>query len=213
MTLQLWILMSLWLAYFILHSLLASLAVKRWVARRHPDWMPAYRLFFNGAALLLLLPPLGLMLLWRGEPLWQWSGVWHWVGLGITVLAVLGFIWSLRFYDGREFVGMRQLREGIRSVEDQERMHISPLHRYVRHPWYFLGLVLVWTRDMDPAFLVSAIAISGYFLLGSLLEERKLMTYHGEAYREYRKRVPGLLPLPWRYLTREQAEEILRDPR
>ncbi len=210
MTLQLWILLAVWLAYFVLHSVLASLTAKRWVAGRHPDWMPAYRLFFNAVAMLLVLPPLVLMLLWRGEPLWQWSGVWSWLSLLVTALAVVGFAWSLRFYDGQEFLGMRQLRGDIRSVEDQERMHISPLHRYVRHPWYFLGLVLVWTRDMDPAFLVSAIAITGYFLLGSLLEERKLMTYHGAAYREYRKRVPGLLPLPWRHLTREQAEEILR---
>jgi len=210
MTFELWTLLAVWLAYFVLHSFLASLTVKRWVARVHPDWMPAYRLFFNAVAMLLLLPPLFLTLLWRGEPLWQWDGAWYWLSLGITALAVFGFVGSLRVYDGQEFLGTRQLREGIRSVEDQERMHISPLHRYVRHPWYFLGMLLVWSRDMDPAFLLSAIAISAYFILGSRLEEQKLMAYHGAAYREYRRRVPGLFPLPWRYLSPEQAEEILR---
>jgi protein-S-isoprenylcysteine O-methyltransferase Ste14 len=207
---QLWALLAVWLAYFLIHSLLASLVVKRWVAQRHPDWMPAYRLFFNAVAMLLVLPPLALTLLWRGEPLWQWSGAWYWLSLAVTAFAVFGFVGSLRVYDGQEFLGTRQLREGIRKVEDQERMHISTLHRYVRHPWYSLGLLLVWTRDMDPAFLVSALAITGYFVFGSLLEERKLMTYHGAAYREYRRRVPGLIPLPWRYLSKEQAAEILR---
>jgi protein-S-isoprenylcysteine O-methyltransferase Ste14 len=211
LTTQLWLLLAAWLAYFALHSALASLAAKRWVARRHPDWMPAYRLFFNAMAGLGVLPPLALMLAWRGEPLWQWSGPWYWVSLAISALALAGFAWSLRYYDGQEFLGLRQLRGGVRSVEDQERLHISPLHRYVRHPWYFLGLLLIWTRDMDPAFLLSALAMTGYFVLGSLLEERKLMTYHGAAYLEYRRRVPGLLPLPWRHLTREQAERLLRE--
>jgi len=210
MTEQLWILLAVWLAYFVLHSALASLTAKRWVADRYPHWMPAYRLFFNAVAMLGVLPPLYLMLYWRGEPLWQWEGIWFWVSWGITGAAAFGFAWSLRYYDGQEFLGTRQWREGIRSVEDQENMHISVLHRYVRHPWYFLGLLMVWSRDMDPAFLLSAIAITAYFLFGSLLEERKLMTYHGEAYREYRKRVPGLFPLPWRYLTEAQAAEILR---
>lgn len=210
MSTQLWILAFTWLGYFVVHSLLASLGAKHWVARRHPDWMPAYRLFFNALATLLVLPPLAMTLLWRGEPLWQWSGPWQWVSLGLTALALLGFLWSLRYYDGQEFLGLRQWHGHIRSVADQERLHISPLHRFVRHPWYFLGLVLVWSRDMDPAFLISAIAISLYFALGSFLEERKLLTYHGRAYREYRARVPGLIPLPWRYLTREQAQRILQ---
>lgn len=199
-----------WLAYFVSHSLLASLAMKRWVARHRPRWMPAYRLFFNLTAILLVLPPLAMTFAFRGEPLWQWSGPWRWVSVGLILAAVLGFFWSLRYYDSAEFLGLRQWRDRVRSVEDQERMHISPLHRFVRHPWYSLGLVLVWSQDMDPAFLTSAIAISLYFVVGSRLEERKLMIYHGAAYREYRLRVPGLIPLPWRWLTREQAQGLMR---
>lgn len=195
-----------WLAYFLLHSLLASLAVKRWMAQRFPNLMPAYRLFYNAVAVLLLLPPLAMTFLFRGAPLWQWTGFWHWVSLGLTGAAVLGVVWSLRFYDGQEFSGIRQWRGDIRSVEDQERMHISPLHRYVRHPWYSLGLVLVWSRDMDPAFLTTALAITLYFAIGSRLEERKLMVYHGDAYRTYRTRVPSLIPLPWRFLTKDEAQ-------
>ena len=115
-------------------------------------------------------------------------------------------------YDGSEFLGLRQLRGGLTAVEDQERFNLSPLHRYVRHPWYSLGLVLVWTRDMDPAFLTTAVMITLYFVLGSRLEERKLLVYHGELYRSYRRRVPSLVPLPWRYLTREQARTLAAEP-
>lgn len=194
-----------WIGYFAVHSLLASLALKRWVAARHPDWMPGYRLFFNAAAVLLIIPPLALAYLDPGPWLWRWTGIGGWIANGLALLAVLGFVWSLRWYDGAEFLGLRQWRGKVRSVQDQERFRISPLHRYVRHPWYSLGLVLIWTRDMDPAFLLTAVLATLYFVIGSRLEERKLIQYHGDVYRRYRRQVPALIPLPWRRLTPEQA--------
>lgn len=202
------ILTATWLLYFVIHSLTASLVVKGWVAREMPGVMPAYRLTFNLLALLLLIPPLWLVARWQGPPLWQWSGVAGWLINGLALLAVAGFIWSLKFYDGSEFIGLRQWRQRERRVEDQEHLHISPLHCHVRHPWYALGLVLIWTRPMDAAWLLSAVLMTLYFIIGYRLEERKLVAYHGEAYRLYQRRVPGLFPLPWRKLSRQEAERL-----
>lgn len=209
---QLLVLAGTWLIYFALHSLFASLRVKQAVAHHHPQWMPAYRLTYNAVAVLLLIPPLLLTFLWRAEPLWVWSGIGAWLANGLTALAVLGFWWTSKCYDGSEFLGLRQWRERERKVEDQERFRLSPVHRYVRHPWYFLGLVLIWTRDMDPALLLTAIAISAYFVIGSRLEDRKLIAYHGEVYRRYRQRVCGLVPLPWRRLSEPEAQRLLGEP-
>ncbi len=205
---RLLVLALMWLAYFFVHSLLASLAVKRWVARRRPEWMPAYRLFFNTVALVGVVPPVLLAFSLGGEPVIRWSGPWRWVADGLALAALAGFVWSLRWYDGSEFIGLRQLRAKERRVEDQERFCISPLHRHVRHPWYFLGLVLVWTRDLTPALLVSAVMVTLYFVIGSRLEERKLRVYHGRAYEEYCRRVPGLVPLPWKRLSAEEARRL-----
>ena len=207
------LLTAAWGSYFLLHSLLASLSVKRWVAGRWPDLMPLYRLFFNAAATLLLIPPLWLTFSLRGPYLWQWSGGWWWLANGLAVAALLGVFWSLRYYDSGEFLGTRQWRRKERSVEDQERFHVSDLHRFVRHPWYSLSLVLVWTRDMDLSFLVSACLISLYFVIGSRMEESKLITYHGEAYRRYQKKVPRLIPLPWRYLSEAEARQLEQEAR
>ena len=49
-----------WIGYFALHSALASLTVKRWVAAAWPKLMPYYRLTFNLLASLLILPILWL---------------------------------------------------------------------------------------------------------------------------------------------------------
>lgn len=209
---DLWFLALAWVSYFALHSILASLAVKRWVAAHRPALMPAYRLAFNAVATLGLFPIAWLLHRHPGPMLWTWSGWQAWLANGLAVTAVAAFAFSLRSYDRGEFIGLRQLRDGARKVEDQEAFHISPLHRYVRHPWYFLALVMVWTRDMNAAMLVSAVLITGYFAIGSRLEERKLIVYHGERYRRYMARVPGLVPLPWRVLSRDEAEELLAGP-
>jgi hypothetical protein len=200
----------LWLAYFLLHSLMASLWLKRHVAELWPGLMPYYRLFYNALAIVLIAPPLWLMWQLSGDPLWQYHGFWNLLRFTLMGLAVAGFIWSLRYYDSREFIGLRQLHEQLHDIEDQERLHISPLHRFVRHPWYSLGLILVWTQEMDPARLLSALMLTGYLVFGSLLEERKLLLYHGDRYQRYRQRVPGLIPMPHRYLTRQDAEKLLQ---
>ncbi len=199
-----------WVGYFALHSALASLALKRAVAARRPAWMPAYRLAFNALALVLAVPLLWWTLTAGGPVMWRWTGAWSWVADVLTAAAAAGFVASLRDYDGSEFLGTRQWHARETRVEDQERLRLSPLHRHVRHPWYALGLVILWTRDMDAARLLVASLATGYVFVGLYLEERKLIALHGDAYREYRRRVPPLLPLPWRRLGGEEAAALER---
>jgi protein-S-isoprenylcysteine O-methyltransferase Ste14 len=56
--------------------------------------------------------------------------------------------------------------------------------------------------------LLSAVLITFYFVVGSRLEEGKLMEYYGEVYKCYRAQVPALIPLPWRYLNKEAATAL-----
>lgn len=194
-----------WLLYFAVHSALASLSAKNWVAAHLPRIAPYYRLAYNLLATLLLILPLWLMHNVRAAPLWTWHGVWGWIMNGLALGAVTGFWWSLRYYDMAEFLGISQTR----NPDHGRRFSLSPFHRFVRHPWYCFGLVIIWTRDMDAAWLVSCVLITLYFAVGSRLEERKLVAEFGEPYRRYRRRVPALLPLPGRHLSRAEAEEII----
>jgi protein-S-isoprenylcysteine O-methyltransferase Ste14 len=200
----------LWLVYFTLHSGLASLTVKQWLATHRKNFMPFYRLFFNLQSLVLLALPLWFMWRHRTDYLWQWEGWLRWLGDGAACAAIIGFLFTLRYYNTGEFLGIRQARNHIYVVHDQESLHITPFHRFVRHPWYALALVIIWTRSMDSMFLVSAILWTMYFKIGSLMEEKKLIAYHGHVYDEYRSHVPGLIPLPWRYLSKAQAREFSR---
>lgn len=196
-----------WIGYCGLHSLLASLSIKDWVMRRWPSQSHHYRLAYNLLAVGLLIPLLLATELAADDWLWRWQGVWAWVAGGVTVLVVGGFLWSSRAYDMKVFMGISNAISNEPGA-DSQRFGLSPLHRFVRHPWYFLGLVWLWTRDMDSARLVAALIISAYLWLGSRLEERKLISELGPIYGEYRARVPGLLPRPWQWLNRAEFARL-----
>lgn len=192
-----------WLLYALLHSLTASIRCKAFCQRRWPIFFARYRLLYNGLALVLLIPLVALSMHSPGPQLWTWTGAAAWLLNGLAVLVVVAFLRGGGGYDLMAFLGLRP-----QAAVGTPRLVISQWHRFVRHPWYSLALVLIWTRDMDAASLVSATAITLYFVVGSRLEEDKLVAEFGERYREYRRRVPGLVPLPWRVLSKDEARRL-----
>jgi protein-S-isoprenylcysteine O-methyltransferase Ste14 len=193
-----------WALYGALHSWLADTGLKDRVTRDWPTLAPGYRLMFNGLALVLLVPPLWLTWAWSGPALWHWPA---WLAWPAALATVAGYVWSLRWYDSMDFIGLRQWRG--RAADDYcDRLVLSPLHRCVRHPWYSLGLLYIWTRDLNAGWLVAALAVTIYLVIGSRLEDAKLIAAFGDTYRRYRDRVPGLVPLPGRCLSQAEADAL-----
>lgn len=193
-----------WGLYGLVHSWLASDRVKDWVAAHYPAMLPAYRLTYNALAVILLLPLSWLTVRADGPIAWPVPG---WLAALGAIVSLTGFLYSLKHYDLAAFLGTRQWRAQT-GPDVGEALVISPLHRVVRHPWYALGLLFLWTRPMTAAWISAACAITVYVLVGSRLEEEKLLARFGEPYRRYCLRVPALLPLPWRYLRRSEAQAL-----
>ncbi len=198
---ELFIIALAWTLYGVLHSWLASRRLKQRLARRWPAAMRGYRLFYNAQALLLVLPPLWLTWRFQGPAVLAWS---PWLAWPAAIFAVAGFLWSLKWYDGMDFLGLRHLS----GRQTHDPLILSPMHQYVRHPWYSLGLLYLWTRDLNAGWLIAVIAITIYLIAGARLEEQKLIAAFGDAYRIYCRRVPSLVPWPGKRLNAADARSL-----
>jgi len=199
----------LFVVYFIIHSLLASLWFKKWCFTHWPSLEVRYRLIFNILSMILFVPLVMLLVLYPGEMLWQWSGWKALIANSMAFAAAIAFYLSLADYNMNEFFGINLSKLRINALPKQEQFYIGRFHLYVRHPWYFFLLVILWTRDMTTYQLLAAIMITLYLIIGSYLEEKKLIHCFGNSYRLYQKKVPGLIPLPWKCLSREEADQLV----
>jgi protein-S-isoprenylcysteine O-methyltransferase Ste14 len=91
---------------------------------------------------------------------------------------------------------------GLRQVYLQQKytylgFRKPGFYKFVRHPIMLGFIIAFWaTPKMTLGHLVFAIATTAYILIAIQLEERDMVSIHGETYEEYRREVSMLLPLP-----------------
>jgi protein-S-isoprenylcysteine O-methyltransferase Ste14 len=188
----------------VVHSWLASPAVKTTARRVFGDrhsrgW---YRLLYNGFAVISLLPALALVIALPDRELYRIQPPLWYAALGAQVLAGLGMAYSLFQFDALHFTGLRQWIGWLNGIEvhsesdtSASRLVVDGLHRYVRHPLYTTSLIVLWlVSPMTVNRLAFVVGITIYFYIGSVFEERKLVAEFGQAYRDYQRRVPRLVP-------------------
>jgi len=194
------------LFYFFLHSLLASLYFKTWLQQHAPQIFIRYRLLYNLLASVLVLPLLYIYFFNDSASLWQWPASLAFIPWVASLIIAIAFIHASRDYDLRRFMGISD--RAMNNTQD-ELFCIGRWHHYVRHPWYFLLLLLLWVQNMDTHRLLLSGMISLYLIVGSRLEEKKLVIQFGWRYRLYQQKVCGLIPLPWKVLSASDKQQLL----
>jgi len=180
--------------YGALHSLLASAPAKRTARRWFGDVGDrAYRLVYNLLGALTFLPVVAVLAAEPGLRLYAVPAPFSWLMLAGQAVAALVVLVGLVQTDLWHFLGLRQLVE--RPARGPGRLVTTGLYRYVRHPLYSAGLVFLWlTPVMTTSLLAAFLGLSAYLYLGSVFEERRLRQEFGQAYADYQRRVPRLIP-------------------
>ncbi len=187
------------IAWCALHSAMISVSVTRTLQKHVGSSYRYYRLFFNFVAVVSLIPIIVYQHSLKDEPLFEWQGYFRVLQILFISLGIIFFLLGAKKYDAQRFFGFAQLKdsESRQSMAATPDLDTSGIHRLVRHPWYTALLLLLWSRPLDIATLVINSVFSLYLIIGSLLEERKLVMEFGESYIRYQKDVSMLLPFKW----------------
>ena len=163
-----------------------------------------YRLIYNLFAGFTFLPLLYLATQLPDERLWTIPLPFNILFVLLQLVGVGGVVVSLLQTDVWRFLGVRQVLNFFRQQAEPlptNTFIATGSYRLVRHPLYFFSLLFLWfTPIMTRNILIFNAAATLYFWLGSIPEERKLAAAFGDAYRDYQKRVPRLIP--WKGLNR-----------
>jgi protein-S-isoprenylcysteine O-methyltransferase Ste14 len=189
----------LWTAWCMVHSLLISLPVIEAFKRRFGNAFRYYRIFYNGFSTITLIPVVLYGHAIRTEALFSWEGFLGALQILLVLVSAFLFVGGARAYDALQFFGIRQIRQpdSCAVLTEDCVLDTTGILGMTRHPWYFGGMIIIWARDLDMSAMVTNIIITGYFVVGTLLEERKLRTKLGEAYRDYQSKVSMFFPYKW----------------
>ena len=194
----------LWVSWCAMHSLLIDVAVIKAVKKHAPGLTRYYRLLYNGLSLVTFIPLIIVTRIAEGPVIVSWEGYAVLVRVLLLAAALLLFKGGARKYDLHYFLGIKQLQTGDEHLllSDTEEFTETGVFGITRHPWYLGSLLFIWSMLAEyplPVFLAVCI-MSVYLVIGTILEERKIVARYGESYRRYRQRVS--IFFPWKWLVR-----------
>lgn len=175
------------------HTIMARRAFKRWWTRIVPPQIERATFVLVTSAILG-----SLFWQWRELPgeLWAVDGAAAWLLRGVSFFGWGLVLFASFLIDHFELFGLRQVvRHFLGRPVAPPHFRERSLYRVVRHPLMFGFLLAFWaTPVMSMGHFFFAAMCTAYILVGIQIEERTLVAEHGEAYRDYQRRVPMLLP-------------------
>ena len=177
-----------------------SVMARQWFKRA---WTKVVPTPVERSTYVLLASLLLLLLFWQWQPMkpvvWDVRNstgrlllqALFWIGWG-------GVLVSTYLVDHFALFGLKQVYNYLKGRTAETIPFKSPaLYKMVRHPLYLGFIIAFWsTPRMTFGHLFFAVMTTAYIVVAIQFEERDLMRFYGDTYREYRERVSMLIPLP-----------------
>lgn len=180
-------------AFFLQHSGMIRRPFRRGLARIiPPHYQGALYTLASGTVLLLLI------LLWQesGDTLVNLQGAPRWGVRAVFFLAVAGILWGVRALGSFDAFGLDPILTHLHGTHaSPPPLTVRGPYRWVRHPLYSLTILMIWSNPrVTVDRLLFNVLWTAWVVVGTMLEERDLVTDFGDAYRDYQRRVPMLVP-------------------
>jgi methanethiol S-methyltransferase len=187
----------MWTGYCALHSYLISIGFTNLLNRLLKKYYAFYRLFYILISLFLLIPLINytgqldnIVIIFYGHYLDILRHI-------LTYGSLIMFFWAFFFdYDSLSFFGIRQILNFGKTKEKKPLNEIKKrgLLGIMRHPMYLALIIYLWCQTLKMADIVVNIVLTVYIIIGTILEEKKLVLEFGEPYIKYQKEVPMIIP-------------------
>lgn len=188
---------SLWIGYCALHSYLISTGFTNLLTRLLKNYYAFFRFFYVLISLILLIPLINFTAQSDTRIIITYGYTLSVVRYMLISGALLMFFWAFFInYDSLSFFGIRQI------LNFGKKKEINPLNGIrrngllgiIRHPMYLALLIYLWCQTFRVMDIVINIVLTIYIIIGTKLEEKKLILEFGDAYRKYQQEVPMLIP-------------------
>lgn len=194
------LLIALWTAFCFLHSFMITPAFTDFLKKKTGSYYRYYRLFYNLFSIIILAPVVIYSYSIQEKPFFTWHGYL----LPLRYLLLLGSLWIFyagsMHYNMRTFLGINQIHLGVNHglINTSGTIEKGGIMGVVRHPFYSGSFLLIWAGNLDTTRLIINSILCIYLVVGTILEEQKLLIEFGNVYRNYQKEVSMLFP--WKYI-------------
>jgi methanethiol S-methyltransferase len=191
------IITGLWAVYCFLHSFMISIWFTNMMKRLFRKYYAFYRLFYVLVSTLLIFPLISFTSGLDHDVIIAYSKAFNIIRNIFFVFGLMVFVKAFLIdYDVLHFFGIRQALNFNKTEKEPQVTELKKngLLGIVRHPMYIAVIIILWCHSFTAADLLVNSILTVYVVIGTMLEERKLIAEFGEAYIRYQKEVPMLIP-------------------
>jgi protein-S-isoprenylcysteine O-methyltransferase Ste14 len=191
------IIILLWTGYCALHSYLISIRFTGFLTRLLKSYYSFYRLFYIIISLVLLIPLINYSAQLADPVIITYVFPFSVIRYALMYGSLIMFFWAFFInYDSLSFFGIRQILGFLKiaKINPSEKIKKNGLLGLMRHPMYTSLIIYLWCQTFRfTDFIVNAV-LTIYIIIGTRLEERKLVLEFGDNYIRYQQEVPMLIP-------------------